>query len=202
MPLNFHGHILSGDGKKLMRAVNRNPRATPGFLHWTETILGKVKIHPQLANWCYYRLQLCRQNHSSSAESVVLRTALRGLVTAIYSNWEIVISHLPVKTVDAAIKEFEAMCEISKEYPVMVWEYYDEGSSSDWVANTLAKLPSIESINHFYELPHMRMKYVHIQNRDYCGSAYEQAEAACKKALEDRDRRLMRVAKKKSRSSK
>lgn len=118
MLLNFHGHILPGDGSKLLIRVDANVDNLPGnIVPMAGTILYKMHIDPDLAHWCYNRLQLYGGGEIGSAESVILRTAVRRLVEALYSNWELVTTLLPVKTVEAAIEEFHLMAEISKEYP-------------------------------------------------------------------------------------
>lgn len=200
MPLNFHGHILVGNAGTIVTPLGVSHEATTeSAVTWTSTILHRMKIDAALAHWCYYRLGLYGSG-IGSAESIVLRTAVRRLVEALYSNWEIVTTHLPVKTVDSAIEELHAMAEISKEYPVMLWQYFDERSpSSDWVSRTLANLPSLESIKEFYELPHMRERYINIQENDYCDNRDREAEKAYRRALAERNKRLNRAIKEQSR---
>lgn len=200
MPLNFFGHILPGDAKALFIPINE--AATPGHATWEDTILGEIKVDPSLAHWWFYRMTLYPYNDIGSAESVVLRTAAFCLIETLYTNWESVVARFPAEKIEAAIRELQAMSEISKEYPVMVWDYLDEGSPSDWVSRTMAKLPSIESITEFYELPHIRNRFINLQNNDWYGCMDREAEKAYRRALADRNRRLNRAAREASRGRK
>jgi hypothetical protein len=202
MPLNFHGHILGGNAQKIMSppASNLEEVAESG-LYWSSTILAKMEIDPDLARWCYYRLGLYPTAGIGSAESAVLRTAIWRLVEALYSNWEIVIKHISVKTVEAAIVELHAMTQISKEYPVMLWEYFKDGQEVGWVSRTMARLPSLESIREFYELPHMRAMYINMRQHDFCDDDAREAQKAYRRALAERNKRLNRALKEHSRRS-
>jgi ankyrin repeat protein len=158
-----------------------------------------LAIDADLARWCYYRLTLNPVDNIGSAESVVLRTAGWRFVEAIHSNWEIVVKYFPKKIVEVAIAELHEMAKISYEYPVMLWQYFDEESKGTWVANTLAKLPSLESIKEFYDLPHMRSMYVNMYNQEFCDARDREAEKAYRRALAERNKRLNRAAREQSR---
>lgn len=192
MPLNFHGHLLAGHAKKLMTPFDLNPDTG---LPWTSTILGEMEIDPKLAAWCYYRLDLYPTDMIGSAESVILRTAVWRLVEAFYANWEVVVKHFPKKAVEDAIDELHEMARISHEYPVMLWEYFGEKSPRDWVSRTMKKLPSLETIKEFYELPHMQSMFLNIKQEDFCDDDYRGAEKAYRRAFAGRNRRLNRTAK-------
>jgi len=194
MPLNFHGHILIGSAKQLMI-----PLGAESGLPWTSTILGEMEIDPKLARWCYYRLNLNPVDGIGSAESVLLRTAVWRFIEALYSNWELVVTHLPKKTVEAAIDEFHQMAKISHEYPVMLWEYFRGDSQGTWVPNALAKLPSLESITEFYQLPHMRAMFLNMRQQDFCDDYDRDAEKAYRRALAERNKRLNRAARQQGR---
>ena len=164
--------------------------------YWSGSILGKMEIDPVLARYCYYRLQLFPGDGIGSAESAVLKTAVRQLVEALYANWETVVQHIPAKRVEAAIEELHSMAQISSEYPVMLWEYFEEGNEVGWVSRTLAKLPTLEAIKEFYELPHMRMMFINMSQQDFCDTDSRSAEKAYQRALADRNKRLNRTARK------
>jgi hypothetical protein len=205
MPLNFHGHLLAGSAKTIMLPLNIPLDTSPRMismsgLTWTSTILGEMEIDPDLARWCYYRLTLNPIDNVGSAESVLLRTAVWRFIEALYSNWERVVTYLPKKTVELVIDEFHQMAKISYEYPVMVWEYFHGESQGTWVPNTLARLPSLESINEFYQLPHMRSMYINMYNQDFCNARDRDAEKAYRRALAERNKRLNRAARQQSRS--
>jgi hypothetical protein len=207
MPLNFHGHLLAGSVKTIMLPLeiplDTSPKMIPNSsLVWTGTILSKMEIDADLARWCYYRLTLNPVDNIGSAESVVLRTAVWRFVEAIHSNWEIVVKYFPKKIVEVAIAELHEMAKISYEYPVMLWQYFDEESKGTWVANTLAKLPSLESIKEFYDLPHMRSMYVNMYNQEFCDARDREAEKAYRRALAERNKRLNRAAREQSRCRK
>lgn len=203
MPLNFHGHILAGNAKRLMIPLDTSVEmALQSGLPWDSTVLGEMKVDPDLARWCYYRLTLHPTDSIGSAESVLLRTAVWRLIEAIYSNWELVVTFFPKKTVEAAIDELHEMAKISYDYPVMLWEYFHEESPCTWVPNTLGKLPSLESIREFYELPHMRAMFLNIRQDDFCDDYDRDAEKAYRRALAERNRRLNRAAREQSRRRK
>jgi len=209
MPLNFHGHILAGNARKIMISLKSGQEvAAESGSHWSDTILSIIEINTDLARWCYHRLDLypvdCfgRSAESiGSAERVVLRTAVLRLVEALYVNWELVIKHISVKAVENAIEELLVIAKISKDekYPVMLWEYFEEGHEVGWVSRTMAKLPSLETISEFYELPHMRNKFIDMQQHAYCDDNDRSAEKAFHKALAERNKRLNRAMKKQSR---
>jgi hypothetical protein len=200
MPLNFHGHILVGHARNLMIPLDGSLQsAANSGSQWTDTILSRMTLDPALARWCYYRLTLYSTDNIGSAESVVLRTAVWRFTEALYSSWEVVTTYFSGKSVEDAIDEFHLMAQISKEYPVMLWEYFDEDSQVHWIDHTMEKLPSLESIKVFYELPHMRAMFINVKQGDFCDDNDREAEKAYRRALGERNKRLNRSAKDQSR---
>ncbi len=179
--LNFHGHVLPGKLVRLDEHIDQH----------------RIAMDYELARWCHYELRLYGDTGMACSEdSRIVRTNLRLLVAALYADWENVTTLLPVETVEAAIVELQTMIEISKEYPVMVWEYNDSCENNRWVSTVMAKLPSLDSANMLFDLPHLRTLYSDFNRyceRNDCRTfpcCDRFAEKAMKKALAERNKRI------------
>ncbi len=166
--INFHGHILNGNIALLY-----------------PVLMELRDLDPDLYYWCKYRLGITGEENIGSEESYILRTNLLNLLAKVYSHWEAIEKLLPVDSIKAAINEIETMIKISREYPVVVWDYTNAPENSKWVRDALSQLPVLPVMLFYFSMPHMTQRAIDTQSWAGKGGKEYKADKFHKNAFAD-----------------
>ena len=145
-------------------------------------------LDPDVYYWCKYRFRIYGELVGSE-QSNLLRANLHNLIAAIYSHWETIEEALPPDLIRKIIEQMDSIISISRDYPVVLWQYTDTKENNSWVKDTMSKLPSLEEMLLYFSLPHMRQRAVETHTWEGKGSKEYAADKLRKKALADFNKR-------------